>query len=371
MSEENTNTTTEIACTTPQQHHPFGPSRLQQLRDCPGSYRMQLGLEEEQSPEAAEGTMLHDRIARGDFDGLTTEQAELCAACLRFLAEVAGGEDSGAKIYHEQRVQVLGSNGELLTEGTADVVIDYPDGRLAVIDWKFGRNPVREVNRNLQLAAYCVGAMQKYNRTACHGYIYQPRCYAASDYNFTKPDAILANIGRVIAQAQAPQLVLNADGEACKYCLAKNTCPAFRAKFAALAARPAYDLTNPQQLVALYEASKRVEKFCREIKTAMENYIAAHGECCGYRFKEKPGNRECTDVLGMYDVVRDYITPAEFTGVCEVSVGRLVDAIVEKLVAAAKASGTKLTKVAAKAQAEEMLAALVQRGTPTTSIVQG
>lgn len=365
-----TTNTTEIT-TTPQLHHPFSPSRLQQLRDCPGSYRMQLGLEEEQSPEAAEGTMLHDRIARGDFDGLTAEQSELCAACLKFLAEVAGGENSGAKIYHEQRVQVHATDGTLLTEGTADVVIDYPDGRLAVIDWKFGRNPVREVNRNLQLAAYCVGAMQKYDRQACHGYIYQPRCYAASDYNFTKPDAILANIGRVIAMAQAPQLVLNADGDACKYCLAKNTCPAFRAKFAALAARPTYDLTNPQQLAALYEASKRVEKFCRDIKAAMEVYIAEHGECCGYRFKEKPGNRECTDVLGMFDLVRDYITPGEFTQVCAVSIGKLVDAIVEKLVAAAKASGSKLTKVAAKAQAEQMLAALVQRGTPTTTIVQG
>ena len=367
----NEDKTTVIGCTTPQQHHPFGPSRLQQLRDCPGSYKMQIGLEQPESQEAAEGTMLHDRIARGDFEGLTTEQAELCAACLKFLADVSGGENSGAKIYHEQRLQVIGTDGALLTEGTADVVIDYPDGRLAVIDWKFGRNPVREVNRNLQLAAYCVGAMQKYNRTACHGYIYQPRCYAASDYNFTKPDAILANISRVIALAKAPQLMLNADGEACKYCLAKNTCPAFRAKFAALAARPAYDLTNPQQLAALYEASKRVEKFCREIKTAMETYIASHGECCGYRFKEKPGNRECTDVLGMFYLVRDYITPGEFTKVCSVSIGKLVDAIVEKLIAAANASGEKLTKVAAKEQAETLLADLVQRGSPTNTIVQG
>lgn len=371
MTDNEKTTTTEIITTTPTQHHPFGPSRLQQLRDCPGSYRMQLGLEEVKTPEADEGTMLHDRIARGDFEGLTTEQAELCAACLKFMAEVAGGENSGAKIYHEQHLQVLGTDGELLTEGTADVVIDYPDGRLAVIDWKFGRNPVKEVNRNLQLAAYCLAAMERYGRHECHGYIYQPRCYAKSDYNFTKPEAILANIARVIELAKQPQLVLNAEGDACKYCLAKNTCPAFRAKFAALAARPAYDLTNPQQLAALYDASKRVEKFCREIKTAMENYIRANGECCGWHFKEKAGNRECTDALAMYDVVRDYINPAEYNAVCTVSVGRLVDAIVEKLVAAAKASGTKLTKVAAKVQAEEMLAALVQRGTPTTTIVQG
>lgn len=368
MNEQTTEITTAI--TTPTKHHDFSPSKLQQLRDCPGSYRMQIGLADTATPEAEEGTMLHDRIARGYFDGLTTEQAELCAACLKTMADIAGGENSGAQIYHEQHLQVHDENGGLLTEGTADVVIVFPDGELAVIDWKFGRNPVKEVNRNLQLAAYCLAAMQKYGCTECTGYIYQPRCYAASEYRFTKPEAILANIKRVIDMAKQQQLVLNA-GDACKYCLAKATCPAFREKFAALAAGPAYDLSNPQQLAALYDASKKVEKFCREIKTAMEDYIKANGDCCGWHFKEKPGNRECTDVLALYDAVKDYINPAEYNNVCSVSVGKLVDAIVDKQVAAAKASGEKLTKVAAKANAEQMMATLVQRGMPTATIVQG
>ncbi len=355
--------------TTPQQHHPFGPSRLQQLRDCPGSYRMQLGLEDKTSPEAAEGTMLHDRIARGDFEGLNTEQSELCAACLRFLAQVVG-EDKGAKVLYEQHIEVRNDKGEIITEGTADVVILFTDGRLAVIDWKFGRNPVKEVNRNLQLAAYCLGAMQMFGKTACHGHIYQPRIYAASDYLFTKPASILRNIELVIAAAQGPALILNTEGEACKYCLAKHICPAFRTKFAALATQPIYDLTNPQELARLYEASKKVEKFCKEIKAAMENYIVANGECAGYYLKLKPGNRECVNVMAFYNAVADYITPAEFTGMCRVSVGGAIDAVAEKMQAAAKAKGEKLTKVAAKGKAEELMAAFVQRGADSTTITQ-
>ena len=343
-------------------HHAFSPSRLQQLKVCPGSYLMQQGLTEEPGPEAAEGTMLHERLATGNFDGLTTEQAELCAACLKFLAEVSGGEDSGAQVLHEQRLQICDENGNEISYGFADVVILHPDDRMSIIDWKFGRNPVAEVNRNLQLAAYALGAMQKFNKTACHCHVYQPRCYSASDYNFTKPAAILANIENVIAAATGGALILNPEPEACKYCLAKFKCPAFNSKFSALAVRPAFDLTDPDQLVKLYEQSKLVERFCREIEAAMKKYIDAHGSCGSWHYKEKPGNRECTDALRMFEVVSNLLTPAEFNACVTVSISRLVDSVVEKVQAAETAAGRKITKVAAKAQVEEMIRDVVQRG---------
>ena len=358
--------------TAPQaQHHEFSPSKLQQYRDCPGSYKMQMGMPDNSSEEAKEGSMLHACIATGNFDGLTEEQSELCAACLQFLAEIAGGENSGATIYHELPIQVRDANGNILTEGTVDVAIVFANGELATIDWKFGRTPVTEVNRNMQLATYSVGVMQKFGGTRCTGHVFQPRIYSRSQYTFSRPDAIITNIARVIDCCKDNALLLNAETDACKYCRAKSKCPAFMAKFNVLAINEVNTLDNPETLAALYETSKQVETFCREIKAAMEQYIDAHGECCGYRYKERPGNRECTDVLGAYQLVQAMITPAEFTKVCKVSIGGLTDALVVKMHAAAVAKGEKLTKAAAKVQVDTVLAAVVQCGAATKSIVMG
>ena len=76
-------------------------------------------------------------------------------------------------------------------------------------------------------------------------------------------------------------------------------------------------------------------------------------------------------MLGAYQLVQAMITPAEFTKVCKMSIGGLTDALVAKMQAAAVAKGEKLTKAAAKAQIDTVLAAVVQRGAATKSIVMG
>ena len=52
---------------------------------------MQQGMPREESEEADEGTMLHDRVATGNLSGLTAEQEELVRYCLDRLGEIAWG----------------------------------------------------------------------------------------------------------------------------------------------------------------------------------------------------------------------------------------------------------------------------------------
>ena len=350
-------------------HHKYSPSRLQQLKECPGSARMQEGLPEVRTPEADEGTMLHERVATRNLAGLTTEQETLVRECLAFVDGLIAKGGEGVQVFYEVRLEIKRVDGKVLTYGTADVVILYPDGTAKVVDWKFGRTPVTEAARNLQLASYAVGVMQKYNVSAVEVIVFQPRIHAVTSYTFTKPANILHNIGLVIAAAEDDRLVLNA-GDACRYCTAKAICPAFRAKFSALDGSEKRDLTDPAILLEYWEKSKVVERFIKEVKEAVEAYVEENGELGGWKFKEKPGNREITDVPGLAEKLSELLTAREFASACKVSVTGIIDQIVQKTVAAATAEGIKLTKTDAKKNAEAMLSEFIRRGKPTRTLVK-
>lgn len=361
---------TTALVTTPTYHHPFSPSSIDRIKACPGSWFMQQGMPREESDEADEGTMLHDRVATGDLSGLTAEQEELIHACEDRLEEIGWGE---AEIIHEKPLEIYGSDGDVLTSGTADVVVLHRDASgkvetVDIIDWKFGRTPVKEVSRNFQLAAYALGAMQLYGVSECNAHIIQPRIHAESEYCFTKPANIQYNIEQMIKRAKADTIVLEA-GEHCKYCRAKSKCPAFARVFEAVDVPNEDALTNPETLLELWNKSKVVEKYIDKIKEAVEAYVTEHGELGGWHWKEKPGNREIKDVSALMNRVGDIITPDEFYGACKVSVAAIVGLLVDKLTAETKAQGIKATKAETKRQVESQLSDLITRGKATRTLV--
>lgn len=284
--------------------------------------------------------------------------------CIQFRNKMLMAYDS------EVKLEVKDENGEVLTEGTADVVGEDYQNILTVIDWKFGRGAVPEASENFQLATYCAGAMQKYRKSRAIGYIFQPRIGFISRHEFRSEEAIVSNIKTIRNMASGEKLILNAREEACKYCRAKSKCPAFASKFAALTTAPDYDLSSEENLVRLYDASKIAEKYIREIKSAVESYIQEHGACGRYILKERAGTRECTDILETWKRVGEYVTEQEFNAVTSVSAGKLIDCLVTKEIAAAQAKGVKLTKIQAKKDAEELLDGLLVRGKTTTTIAE-
>lgn len=363
----NINEEAALAAPVPTYHHPFSPSRLQQLKECPGSAKMQEGLAEVTTPEAAEGTMLHERIVSRNLGGLTAEQEKLVTDCIQYMD---GFKDPDMlEMMQEIRLSVY-KDEAVLTYGTADVVMIWQD-HAVVIDWKFGRNPVKDASRNLQLAAYALAVMQKYDVRRVNAIIYQPRIHSVTSYEFTKPEAILHNIGLVIAAAKDDDKLVLRSGDACRYCLAKAKCPAFHERFESLGSEPETNaLADPNVLLEYWEKTKVVERFIKEIKERVEAYVDEHGELSGWRFKEKPCNREFTDTTAVFERMSDILTPGEFSSLCKVSVATLVDFVTAKLVAAATAKGEKLTKTNAKKLVEEQLGDLITRGKSTRSLVK-
>ena len=344
------------------------PSALQQYSACPGSYKMQLGFPPETSPEAEEGTMLHERVRRNDTDGLDVEQAGAVEECRQFLEDTI--RDSGlATATFENPLEIHDEDGSLLTKGTADVLLTGKGDTCAVIDWKFGRVPVEDAATNLQLAAYALGAMQLIKAQSCTVHVFQPRIKKHTQYTFSKPEAILQNIQKVISRAKSDALILRA-GEACRYCKAKAVCPAFRRQTDALAIlRDNADaLATPERLAEYYAKTQIVKKFCTQIEDAMKAYLDEHGECAGYFYKEIAGKREVSDIAGLCVAVDGLITHSEFLDCCTASTSKVEALFVEKLTAAATANGGNITKKDAKAKFEEVAAAFIQRGTPSRRI---
>lgn len=351
-------------------HHEFSPSRLEQFRLCPGSYYMQQGIKEEEGEWAKEGHLLHEAVATGKTEGLTSDQVLVVEECQKFLDSMI---ELGDTILKEEKLIVYDGDGIALTYGIADVLIVNEDKKkLICIDWKFGYNSVNDVHENIQVASYACGAMQRFNIEICGSWVFQPRIHRKSHHLFTNREAIITNIRAIIKKSKrtAP-FVLEASESACRYCLARLNCPAFRLKFQRLSAcKNDYDLSDIPTLVSLYDASKDVKSFVNEVEAAVKKIIEEKGSCGKYIFQITDGAREIKDLNALYSVVKDYLTPAEFNGLCKVSLGKFETALSDKLIAEAKVKDEKLTKTEAKSRCYAMIADLISRGAQTKKIVE-
>ncbi|MDD3165295.1 MAG: DUF2800 domain-containing protein [Oscillospiraceae bacterium] len=352
-------------------HHEFSPSRLEMFRICPGAYKMQLGIPDVPSEYAAEGTLLHNAVATGNLDGLNREQISVVDECWEFIESIAPKSDYSRA--HEVKMLVRNDlDGGILTIGTADfVAINSRRDDLICVDFKFGYTPVKVVKQNIQLAAYSAGAMQMEKIGSCDAFVFQPRIHARSHHVFTNEKAILANIRSIIKRCNGEPFILNATEESCRYCNARLNCPAFRLKFQRLlACKRDYDPSDIPTLVSLFDASRGVKTLISEIEANVKKVIEETGRCGKYGFQITDGAREIQDLNALYAVVKDYLTPHEFNDVCKVTIGKLENAVADKLIAEANAKGERLSKNSAKQRCYSMIADLITRGSPTKKIVE-
>ena len=354
-------------------HHLYSPSRLQRIHDCPGSVRMEsMCPPVENTPDATEGTMLHERVVSEDLSGLDSEQAAAVESCLSFAESLI---DNSCTVDKELFLIVRDEDGkgDVLTSGTADFVIVHTGQKTAdVIDWKFGRTPVEEAPNNYQGASYSLGVFQRFGVSSVTFHIYQPRIFNHTQYTFTNPKNILTNIRNIINRAKSTELILNAGDTACRYCAAKSICPAFSARFRAL--EPIQNetraLEDPAVLLDYWNRAQVVDRFLKELKEAVTDYCKEHGNLGEWYIQERAGRREITNTVELCTRLNSYITAAEWRQCNTVNLGKLTDLIVEKLKAAATANGEKLTTKAAKDKVEELIGDLIQRGEPSSVLAR-
>lgn len=252
-------------------HSKLGASSMHRWSACPGSVRLSAGLESTSSFYAAEGTVAHEIAAEalvrecdtGTFVGLDYQQdgheilvtEEMCEAVQVYLDAVradAVGEDYANPpirlVEHKFHLKEL--HPDLF--GTADCVQVWPAKKLMrVYDYKHGAGVAVDVDNNVQLKYYALGALLSYKKPIAEVelVIVQPRCPHEGGqvrrYRFKAVELLdfEADLMDAVRRTEDPNAPLHL-GDHCHWCPAAALCPEAKSR-AQEAAKMEFSNTTP------------------------------------------------------------------------------------------------------------------------------
>lgn len=284
-------------------HHEFCPSSLDRLANCPGSYiksKPYQDIEDAENEDAIQGNKLHAVMA-GKLCKLTNDEEIAIEKAKEIESKLLEQKlATGAKliaVLTEHETQVLDNAGNVLTEGTLDKIYIFDDGTAIIIDWKFGRIKVY-ATRNMQMASYSTGVIQKYKLEKVEAYIAQPFINWIDNCTYYDSSDVIEEIIKTAKKGN-----IFATGEWCTYCpaLKNNNCPLNQ--ISTIQTDLNITTCDNQTLVNTYETSKRLEKFIAEIKKELKSRIETQTNVCGYRIKERNSKRIISDVNGFIDLL--------------------------------------------------------------------
>lgn len=359
-------------------------SKMTRIFNCPASFKLNALEIPETSAAAEEGHLLHRIMElaiqqfpediheemRADFDDvhdrLSDEQEQAfntaCWLVKNNVVDSFRDYDGDRMEVYEKRLWAKSG----LFSGQGDAVFIKDDGEAAIVDYKFGRGEVEPAERNYQLAAMAVLVADNYGVEQIEkvrALIIQPRAldktkritecvYTKADID-TARDAINAACKEAIENAQPRQKC----GYWCNYCPSAYRCKAAQEEIAkqyALAVSSPTLAIGKHNAVDMFEKASVVKKLCDEILKRVKEWVSAnpdHGTALilteGAR-RAKVGN-----AAQVFEAVESVgITPAEFVGVCDVGLTKLLTLYHDKR----KNANEKQTKKASDLEIKQLLA---------------
>ena len=338
-------------------HARLGASKSKQWLACPPSIALEESLQKPEAPSqyALEGTTAHalaeaklkaaeGQITSGQLAKITVELApdvemdRLTTNYVEFVQERAAAmqaETGEALLIVEQRLPF----DHIVPEGfgTGDAVI-IGDGRLELIDLKYGRGIPVSVEDNPQLRLYALGAIRRfypiYDFNEVTMTIYQPRLGEPSSE--TMPVKELTRWGEQYVKPRA-ELAYSGQGEFaagshCRFCRAVNICRA-RAEEALASCREDFALPpilSDDEIAELLPRLASIEQWAKDLQDyALQQALDGH-HWIGYKVVEGRSNRIYKDpdatanvLLGL-GLKQDQIYTTKLKGITELerTIGR-------------------------------------------------
>jgi len=229
-------------------HSHLGASGAERWMACPGSIRLSQGVEQLKSEYAAEGSAAHwlaEQCLRSgrapeEFLGceipmegfVFTVDDEMVDAVEVYIDAIRSRTSLGDEVDFEVKFHLDDLHDDFY--GTADCTIYKPaEGRLIVVDFKYGKGVAVEAINNPQLLYYGYGAAKaKHNRGVGRVdiIVVQPRCpHPEGPVRVWETDVVtlLDHAGDLVdaaARTEAQDSALSA-GDHCKFCPAAYFCP--------------------------------------------------------------------------------------------------------------------------------------------------
>ena len=335
--------------------HKHGASYLAQWQACPGSAFAQKGMQDEDSDDSMEGTMLHAMMADTSLDrsALTGEQVDVLRYALEGEEKIINAVRDSLSIAADCPFEEGQENERWFRRGLKplfpghnDRWIYWPEQQvMVIIDRKFGRKEVTPAGSNLQLMSYGVMGWEEKKPQHLLVAINQPRLsfeqrITIAEYN---SDSIQAAKETVLAiwdgshnkDGSPREDVARVAGEdQCRYCIAKLKCDAYRAKYEFLAV-PAAD--GKDQFVARLDQLTDAEldnvfvatKFAGLIESAIKSEIITRMEAGGMsHFEQKPGNyvTKVTDTPRAFELLKPLgLTIGQLISRCKISLEEVAE----------------------------------------------
>lgn len=227
-------------------HASLSPSASARWIACPPSARLAAKYEATTSSYAEEGTSAHALCAyklehalggraRDPTEDLTfyDEEMETCAedyaAFVLQLVEEAKADCRDPLVLVEERLDYSRACGVPDSFGTGDCVI-VADGRLTIVDFKYGKGIEVSAKRNTQLMCYAIGALDAFDGIyaidTIRLVIYQPRLENVSIDELPKDELLFW--GKDVLAPRAKQAYAGEGdfqaGDHCRFCPAKADC---------------------------------------------------------------------------------------------------------------------------------------------------
>jgi hypothetical protein len=168
------------------------------------------------------GGPAYDEARNGKLDPWSVHCVRRCVEFARALPVREGS----------MRVEVHLPSAAGEDEGTADVLGTLKDGRVVLVDWKFGFADNGAAADHMQLMVYAVAAAHAAQAAGVVAYLVQPRLeqerqVTAAVYDAAALERAASYLRGVIRDAQNPHAKLQ-PGEHCGFCAAATRCPQLR-----------------------------------------------------------------------------------------------------------------------------------------------
>jgi hypothetical protein len=311
-------------------HAIFSPSAAERWMTCPGSVALSMGLPDDESPYAEEGTLAHSLFEKMML-GLSFTVADYP---LEMVHHVTHAVDiamklipDGTEYFVEQRLKHSGD-----VYGTGDLVIPEYFGTLTVADLKYGAGvPVAAVdedgepNKQLLLYASMASAAADDDFTQVRLVIIQPRVDADIETDIIVPiEKVIefrAQVDAAVEAAKKPNAPLVPSKKGCKWCKAKPICPALKDRAQEALAQSAVSVPSlsPEAVANVLDKRAQAEEWFAAVYSYALKLAEAGVKIPGYELKPKraytrwkPGAENAAEKLyGQWLFERSIITPAQ------------------------------------------------------------
>lgn len=343
-------------------HAKLSPSGSKKWINCPGSVKMEQGVEETFSPYAATGTAAHylaecmfeNRKAgfnTTDYMGRSlvvtedtvfwSDQSKPSEGEEHFVVEVdqdmfdkvygyvqdilADRDQWGAQLFVENKLDISGITGEEGAVGTCDVVMVSP-GTIDIRDLKYGHNPVK-AEGNTQLAIYAGAALQEFGdfekfervRMGIHmpnlGTVEVVEMSVTELEEWLESISAAASISKYLLETDTDDLFKNLlPGNHCQegYCKARPFCKALHddiVDFCDFEALP--EITSEvnkipvERMAYILTKKKQAEDWLKQIESHVEKLLK-NGEEVPYHklVQGKQGNRQWDDIKAVEETLK-------------------------------------------------------------------